>query len=247
MSAKSGTEQFGQGDLGIANYALTLEYLEADFYAKVDNSGMLKGKVADLAKRFGNEEQAHVDALIALIKKAGGKPAVAPKTNFPLDDEKSILKLAATVENLGARAYLGQAGEHPGQGDPGRRPVDPLGRGAPRRGPQPRHGRQAGARCLRQAGDGRRGPEDRQAVPGHLAPKGLNPNGEHRDPGHEPGRVPGPRRPRHRRRLRRRVRHPVGDRRAGAGRGWGRRRPQLRADARVPRGRLLQAGRRSCR
>ena len=110
MSAKSGTEQFGQGDLGIANYALTLEYLETDFYATVNNSGMLKGKVADLAKRFGNEEQAHVDALIALIKKAGGKPAVAPKTNFPLDDEKSILKLAATVENIGARAYLGQAG-----------------------------------------------------------------------------------------------------------------------------------------
>jgi len=110
MSAKSGTEQFGAGDLGIANYALTLEYLEADFYGKVSNSGMLKGKLADLARRFGNEEQAHVDALIALIKKAGGKPAVAPKTTFPLDDEKSILKLAATVENLGARAYLGQAG-----------------------------------------------------------------------------------------------------------------------------------------
>ena len=43
MSAKSGTEQFGKGDLGIANYALTLEYLEADFYSKVSNSGMLKG------------------------------------------------------------------------------------------------------------------------------------------------------------------------------------------------------------
>ena len=110
MSAKSGTEQFGAGDLGIANYALTLEYLEADFYGKVSNSGMLKGKLADLARRFGNEEQAHVDALIALIKKAGGTPAVAPKTTFPLDDEKSILKLAATVENIGARAYLGQAG-----------------------------------------------------------------------------------------------------------------------------------------
>jgi rubrerythrin len=109
MSARSGTEQFGQGDLGIANYALTLEYLEADFYAKVSNSGMLKGKLADLAMRFGNEEQAHVDALIALIEKAGGTPAVAPKTTFPLDDQKSILRLAATVENLGARAYLGQA------------------------------------------------------------------------------------------------------------------------------------------
>jgi rubrerythrin len=109
-TGKSGTEQFGAGDLGIANYALTLEYLEADFYSKVGNSGMLKGKLADTARRFGSEEQAHVDALIALIKKAGGKPASKPKANFPLDNEQAILKLAATVENLGARAYLGQAG-----------------------------------------------------------------------------------------------------------------------------------------
>jgi rubrerythrin len=108
-SAKSGTEQFGAGDLGIANYALTLEYLEADFYAKVANSGMLKGKVADVARQFGDEEQQHVDALIQMIKQAGGTPATRPKTTFPLDDEQAILKLAATVENLGARAYLGQA------------------------------------------------------------------------------------------------------------------------------------------
>jgi rubrerythrin len=108
--ASGGTEQFGKGDLGIANYALTLEYLEADFYSKVANSGMLKGKLLDTARRFGNEEQAHVDALIALIKQAGGRPASKPAATFPLDDEKSILELAATVENLGANAYLGQAG-----------------------------------------------------------------------------------------------------------------------------------------
>ena len=108
-AAKSGTAQFGEGDLGIANYALTLEYLEADFYAKVADSGMLKGKLQATARAFGEEERAHVAALIALIKKAGGKPASMPKTRFPLDSEKSILGLAATVENLGARAYLGQA------------------------------------------------------------------------------------------------------------------------------------------
>jgi rubrerythrin len=109
-TGKSGTEQFGSGDLGIANYALTLEYLEADFYAKVANSGMLKGKLLETARMFGNEEQEHVDALIALIKKAGGKPASKPNATFPLENEKDILKLAATVENLGANAYLGQAG-----------------------------------------------------------------------------------------------------------------------------------------
>jgi rubrerythrin len=110
MASTSGTEQFGKGDLGIANYALTLEYLEVEFYTRAGESGMLKGKVLDLAKGFGAEEQEHVDALIALIKKAGGKPADKPKAKFPLDSEKSILALAATVENLGADAYLGQAG-----------------------------------------------------------------------------------------------------------------------------------------
>jgi rubrerythrin len=110
MASKTGTEQFGKGDLGIANYALTLEYLEAQFYSDAAESGMLKGKILELAKSFGANEQEHVDALIAMVKKAGGKPADKPMAKFPLDSEKSILALAATVENLGANAYLGQAG-----------------------------------------------------------------------------------------------------------------------------------------
>ena len=110
MASTSGTEQFGKGDLGIANYALTLEYLEAQFYRDAAESGMLKGRILELAKSFGANEQEHVDALIAMVKKAGGKPAPKPKAKFPLDSEKSILALAATVENLGANAYLGQAG-----------------------------------------------------------------------------------------------------------------------------------------
>src|SRR3954464_11774642 len=35
---------FGSGDVGIASYALTLEYLEADFYKQAADSGMLKGQ-----------------------------------------------------------------------------------------------------------------------------------------------------------------------------------------------------------
>ena len=109
MASTSGTEQFGKGDLGIANYALTLEYLETEFYKRAAESGMLKGKLLETAKRFGAEEQAHVEALTALIKKAGGTPADRPKAKFPLESQGAILKLAATVENLGANAYLGQA------------------------------------------------------------------------------------------------------------------------------------------
>jgi hypothetical protein len=104
------TAQFGKGDIGILNYALTLEYLETAFYADVVKSGLFKG--ADLAtiKKFGEEEAEHVSALTAAVKGLGGKPAPEPKTEFPLKSAKSVLELAGTVENLGAAAYLGQAG-----------------------------------------------------------------------------------------------------------------------------------------
>jgi rubrerythrin len=109
-TAKTGTEMFGAGDLGILGYALTLEYLETQFYADAAKSGKLSGKVLAVAKQFGEEEGEHVKALEATIKKLGGNLPAKPKAKFPLKDQKSILMLAATVENLGANAYLGQAG-----------------------------------------------------------------------------------------------------------------------------------------
>lgn len=104
------TEQFGKGDVGILNYALTLEYLETAFYADVVKSGLFKGAELETIRKFGEEEAEHVKALTAFVKQMGGKPAPEPKTEFPLKSAKSVLELAATVENLGAAAYLGQAG-----------------------------------------------------------------------------------------------------------------------------------------
>jgi rubrerythrin len=101
-------------DLKVLNYALTLEFLEADFYKQVIASGLVKdAKVASIAKKFGQSEQEHVEALTATIKKLGGKPVEAPKTKFQPTLDKgltAVLETAATVENLGAAAYLGQAG-----------------------------------------------------------------------------------------------------------------------------------------
>ncbi len=101
--------QFGEGDIGIVNYALTLEYLEAAFYADVIKSGLFSGDDLALIKEIGSNEDAHVDALVGTAKKLGGTPAPKPKTQFPIDDATQVLMLAATVENLGAAAYLGQA------------------------------------------------------------------------------------------------------------------------------------------
>jgi rubrerythrin len=106
---ESETEQFGKGDIGIVNYALTLEYLETAFYEEVGKSGLFKGEELALLKKFGSEEAQHVEALHGTVVKLGGKPAPKPKTEFPLESAKSVAELAATVENLGAAAYLGQA------------------------------------------------------------------------------------------------------------------------------------------
>jgi rubrerythrin len=101
------------GDLEIVQYALTLEHLETDFYNAVLESGAIKdralGKVATLIR---DNEQEHVDALTATVKQLGGTPE-KPKTDFAAvieGGEKKILATAAEVENLGAAAYLGQAG-----------------------------------------------------------------------------------------------------------------------------------------
>src|SRR6201986_69014 len=107
---KSETEQFGKGDIGILNYALTLEYLETAFYEEVVKSGLFKGEELAVLKKFGSEEAQHVAALSSTVKKLGGKPAPKPKSEFPLESAKAVAELAGTVENLGAAAYLGQAG-----------------------------------------------------------------------------------------------------------------------------------------
>ena len=102
-----------KGDLEIVQYALTLEHLETDFYNAVIDSGVVTDMaLAETAKMIRDNEQEHVDALTATVKKLGGKP-VRPKTNFDAvleGGEKMVLETAATVENLGAAAYLGQAG-----------------------------------------------------------------------------------------------------------------------------------------
>lgn len=105
----SETSMFGEGDMGILNYALTLEFLETEFYEKAADSGKLSGEALELVKKIGENEREHLETLRSTIKELGGRPAKKPRTKFPLQSQDQILKLAAEVENLGAAAYLGQA------------------------------------------------------------------------------------------------------------------------------------------
>ena len=94
-------------DIDILNFALTLEYLETDFYKVKGKSVGLSGQAKSLASSFGDEEAEHVAALTKAITSSGGKPVAKPTFVFPVKDAKSFLSLAYVLENTGVGAYNG--------------------------------------------------------------------------------------------------------------------------------------------
>jgi hypothetical protein len=97
------------GDAEILNFALTLEYLESDFYNVKGQQVGLSGQAKSYAKLFGEEESQHVEALTAAIKQLGGKPVAKPTFVFPANNEQTFLTLASVLENTGVGAYNGAA------------------------------------------------------------------------------------------------------------------------------------------
>jgi hypothetical protein len=100
---------FGKGDIGVLNYALTLEYLEAAFYNGATAANMaLSPQAAAFLKVVTKDENAHV----AFLKSALGSKAVkSPKFNFngANTSPDMFMKTAQVLENTGVHAYSGQA------------------------------------------------------------------------------------------------------------------------------------------
>ena len=101
---------FGKGDIGILNFALTLEYLERAFYNEATaNRKITDPKTKAFLEITTRDERNHV----AFLKKAlGGHAVKEPKFNFhgiPADPAK-FGATAYVLENTGVHAYLGQAG-----------------------------------------------------------------------------------------------------------------------------------------
>ena len=97
----------GSGDIDILNFALTLEYLETDFYKVKGKAVGLSGEAKALASLFGDEEAEHVAALTKAITAAGGTPVKKPMFSFPVTNQARFLKLAYMLENIGVGAYNG--------------------------------------------------------------------------------------------------------------------------------------------
>jgi hypothetical protein len=102
---------FGKGDVGILNYALTLEFLERAFYTEAmdhqRNTGFVGGQLEKFLHATYRDERAHVAALRKVL---GDKAAKKPRFDFH-GTNKSASAFAATsfaLENEGVHAYLGQ-------------------------------------------------------------------------------------------------------------------------------------------
>jgi rubrerythrin len=104
-------------DLSILNTALGLEHQAIAAYQAGAESKLLSDPYLKVAVKFQDQHKQHRDALIATIKKLGGKPvdaqakydvgAIAKSVNVNLAGEKDVLTLAMRLEDQATKAYLG--------------------------------------------------------------------------------------------------------------------------------------------
>ncbi|MCY7353346.1 MAG: ferritin-like domain-containing protein [Cytophagaceae bacterium] len=118
---------YGQAPAGlleVLNFALTLEYLEAEFYTTaLAKTGLIPaGAALGAIQTISTHETQHVAFLRTAITGAGATPVAKPKFDFSggsgsgtgpfanvFNSYELFLAVAQTLEDTGVRAYKGQA------------------------------------------------------------------------------------------------------------------------------------------
>jgi rubrerythrin len=111
VSPPAAGEALPASDLAILNYALTLEYLEAEFYNRGVEATIVGGRQLEIIEAIAKHESDHVATLTSAIESGKGDPVAKPTFKFPdntFNDGNAFLKTASTFEELGVNAYHGQ-------------------------------------------------------------------------------------------------------------------------------------------
>ncbi|WP_439881417.1 ferritin-like domain-containing protein [Pontibacter sp. MBLB2868] len=113
---------YGQSSGSIAdvlNFALTLEYLESEFYMQgLNASGLNFGDTRTFFTQVRDNEVAHVNFLKTALQSLGATPVSKPNFDFTAGGNfpdwntnfQTFLALSQAFEDTGVRAYKGQAG-----------------------------------------------------------------------------------------------------------------------------------------